>query len=222
MLCPNVCLVCGRALVDGENGICLHCLANLPRTDFHTEPFNSMHKQLAIPAKIERAAAWFHYIRTNPYARLIQHTKYDNRLDLAVHLARIYATELLDSGFFDGIDMIVPVPMWYIKKLNRGYNQAEKIAKGLSAVTGIPTINNILYARRPHKTQTHFKAMERMKNIIGVYKVKNTHLLTGKHILIVDDVFTTGATLRECAAQIHAHEPTATVSVLTLAATRLL
>lgn len=222
ILSPNLCLVCGESLVAGETGVCMHCLAELPRTDFHTESFNTMHQQLALPAKIDRAAAWFHYVRTNPYAKLIQHAKYNNRPDMAIHLARLYASEILETGFFDGIDVIVPVPMWCLKKFNRGYNQAEKIAHGLSEVTGLPIENNVLYARLPHTTQTHFTAMQRMKNIGGVYGVRNANRLAGKHILIVDDVFTTGATLRECAAQIHREAPTATVSVLTLAATRLL
>lgn len=222
ILAPNICLVCGRTLVAGETGLCLHCLAELPKTNFHTDSFNPMHQRISVPPEIHNAAAWFYYIRSNPYTRLIHHAKYEHRPDIARHLARLYAQELATTPFFDGIDFILPVPMRYFKKLNRGYNQAEIIASGISEITGIPVDNSVLYARRGHKTQTRFGAVKRMENIRGVYGARNLHIIQNRHVLIVDDVFTTGATLHECASAITAIEPSATISVLTLASTRLI
>lgn len=222
VLAPDICLVCGRSLVAGETGLCTHCLAELPKTDFHTLAFNPMHQRLALPAKIDKAAAWFYYIRSNPYTRLIHHAKYEHRPDIALHLARLYAHELLPSDFFNGIDLILPVPMRFLKKINRGYNQAELIAKGISEITGVPVDTSILFARRSHKTQTRLGAVKRMENIKGVYEARNPEKIRNKHLLIVDDVFTTGATLHECASAIAQIEPSATISVLTLASTRLI
>lgn len=222
VLAPNICLVCGRTLVTAEKGLCTHCLAGLPKTDFHTDSFNPMHQRLALPSHIERAAAWFYYIRSNPYTRLIHYAKYEHRPDIARHLARLFAQELTPSGFFNGIDLILPVPMQYFKKIRRGYNQAEQIAKGISEETGIPVDNSVLFARRSHKTQTRLSAFKRMENIRGVYGARNQQTVRNCHVLIVDDVFTTGATLHECASALTETDPSVTISVLTLASTRLI
>lgn len=220
MVFPNVCEVCARSLVHGERTICLHCLTEMPRTSLHTRPFTDIHRRLAGKAPIERGAAWFYYYRDNPYARMIQRAKYNSRPKLARRLGAMFAAELLPDGFFDGIDMVVPVPMHRFKQMRRGYNQAREVARGIAESTGIE-LCEALTATRGHSTQTRRNAFDRWLNTRGIYAVDHNAPLTGKHLLLVDDVLTTGATLTACAEAIHQAEPTATISVLTIGMTHL-
>lgn len=215
LLFPNVCEVCGRTLVHGERLLCLHCIADMPRTGIHGDGFTDIHKRLAGRTPIHRAAAYFHYYRDNPYARMIQAAKYNSRPRLARELARMFASEIAGSGFFDGIDMILPVPLHSFKELRRGYNQSREIARGLRDITGI-AIGDNLEARRGHSTQTRRNAYERWINTEDIYCVAAPHELDGKHLLLVDDVITTGATMLRCAEAIHAAAPGAVISVAAL------
>jgi len=221
MVYPPVCEVCGCRLVKGEKTVCLECLASMPRVDAHIDPENELARRLAAAGKIFRVAAMFRYVRDNDYARLIQKSKYNGRPDIDHALAVAFASELHRTGFFDGMDLILPVPMHHMKKLRRGYNQAEEIAAGVSSVTGIRVADNLV-AKRAHDTQTRKNAAQRMKNTAGIYDVVYAEELDGRHILIVDDVITTGATVLACAEAIRKKAPAARVSVLALAATHFL
>lgn len=221
MLFPPVCEVCGCRLMKGEKVLCLDCLTKLPRVNVHLNPEHELAKRLAASSKVYRLASMFSYVRDTDYARVIQRSKYNNRPDIDHDLAVEFASELLNSGFFSGIDLILPVPMHPWKKIRRGYNQADEIAAGVSAVTGIPIADNLI-ARRRHGTQTRRNAMQRMQNAQGIYDVVYPQELAGKHVLIVDDVITTGATVMACSDAIRCTSPTTTVSVLTLAATHFL
>lgn len=216
---PAVCECCGRSLVEGERLLCLHCLYDMPRTGYHHDSFSELHKRLAAPGvPVERAAAMFHYIKESRYARLIQHAKYNDRPSIDRELARIFARELAAEGFFEGIDMILPIPLHWRKRWRRGFNQSEEIAAGISEVTGIGCGDNL--KALPHSTQTRKNAMERAANMEGKIVVVHGEELAGKHVLVVDDVITTGATLLAAAKAILADANGVKVSVLTLAASK--
>lgn len=217
---PALCEVCDSTLVHGEEAVCLDCLMNLPRCNIHNDPFNTMHQRLMGHAPIERAAAYFHYYRESKYTRLIHAAKYSGRPRIAELLANRFASEISGDRFFDGIDLIIPVPLHKTKIMKRGYNQSFHIALGLSRATGIGIGDNLI-ATRSHTTQTKHNSYTRWLNSQNIYEVQNQHTLTGKHILIVDDVLTTGATLLACCEAIHKAEPSAKISVLTLALTQL-
>lgn len=218
MICPEVCEVCGNALVKGERHICLFCLADMPRTVVADSARNPITMRFSRAGRIGRAVSMFVYDRSSPYAGLIVNAKYRGRPSIVAWLARKFAAELLATDFFDGIDVILPVPMFCVKKWIRGFNQAEEIAKGVSEATCIPVADN-LTALRPHSTQTHRDAAGRLANTEGIYGVKNPEELAGKHVLIVDDVITTGATLEACISSIEESVSEVTVSILTLAST---
>lgn len=216
---PAVCECCGRSLVDGEELLCLHCLHDMPRTNYHHEDFNELQKRLAAPGlPIERAAAMFHYIKESQYVRLIQRSKYNNRPIIVRHLARIFAQELKDDYFFDGIDLILPIPMHWHKRLKRGFNQSEEIALSVGDATGIKYSDNL--KALPHSTQTRKNAIERATNMEGTILVSNADELAGLHVLIIDDVITTGATILVAAKAIRKASPTTRISVLTLASSK--
>lgn len=216
---PRVCEVCGRSLVRYESELCRHCIDGLPRTQIHDDDFNLMHERLAGKVLIERAGAYFYYYRESPYAQLIHKAKYNSRPRIATMLGLEYTYEIRQSGFFNGIDLMIPVPLHWWKQIKRGYNQSEAIAFGISKGTGIPIGNNLV-ARRGHSSQTAKGAYGRWKNTEDVFEVINAEELIGKHVLVVDDVITTGATLLRCCEAIHKASPTTRVSVLTLAAAR--
>lgn len=217
---PRLCEVCDRPLVHGEDIMCLDCRYSMPTCDIHNDPFNSIHKRLLRHVPVERAAAYFHYSRNSRYANLILSAKYRNRPRIMQSLASEFAAKIAADGFFDGIDLVVPVPMHRMKRRKRGYNQTDHIADGVSKATGI-AVSRCLTATRPHSTQTNRGAYSRWLNSRDIYRLDDTAAIEKKHILLVDDVITTGATLAACCEAIHTASPDTKISILTLAATEL-
>ncbi|MBE6319219.1 MAG: ComF family protein [Bacteroidales bacterium] len=217
---PEVCEVCGRALTEGENIICLHCMMDLPKTLLHNDQFNSIHQRLAGSVPIEKAAGYFYYYRESDYAKMIHRAKYNNQPRILHWLAQQYVSEIKCDGFFDGIDLIQPVPMHWLKKMHRGYNQSEEIAIAISAATGIEKCDCLTCVHR-RSSQTRKQRFDRWLNVKDRYNVKNIESLNGKHILIVDDVITTGATILACCEAIHKLSPHTRLSVLSLGVTHL-
>lgn len=216
---PNVCEVCGESLRRGEETMCLHCLRALPRTLMHNDEFNLIHERLAGHVPIERAGGYFYYYRESKYAGLIHRAKYNSRPVIAERLGQRYAREIVGDGFFDGIDLLLPVPLHWWKLIKRGYNQSEAVAKGVARVTGIALGDNLVAIRR-HSTQTAKGAYSRWLNTEGIFAVEDADDLKDRHVLIIDDVITTGATILRCCEAIHAASPTTRISVLTLAVAR--
>ena len=218
---PRVCPVCGKALDGDEQWLCRQCLAALPRTRFEDTDFNAMEQLFAGKVPIERATAYFFYEKGSPYASILHDIKYRSTPRMGEWLTARAVSDMQTSHFFEGIDIVTAVPLHRSKLAKRGYNQSEYLARGIADALGIPYVET-LKAVRPHSTQTHKGALERWQNIQGNYALnnKNTDLLPGKHILLVDDVVTTGSTLTVCASLLK-QIPGVTVSLFTLAAARL-
>lgn len=219
VLFPRVCTVCHKALVQGEDVMCLGCLAELPLTNQHLRQPNDIHERLVtLHTPVKRCASMFYYHKENPYSRLILAAKYHNRPSVGRKLAEMFSADLCSKGFFDGIDLIIPVPIHFTKLLTRGYNQTLYIAKGISKVSGIAVGEN-LRANRPHTSQTHKGSEARRANSTGIFSVLRPSELDGLHILLVDDVITTGSTMVSALNTLHAVNPTICLSVLSLALT---
>ena len=217
---PRVCPVCGEALDGDERWLCRKCLANLPRTRYEEVDFNAMEQLFAGKVPIERATAYFFYEKGSPYASILHDVKYHGTPVMGQWLTARAVTDMAASHFFDGIDVVTAVPLHRSKLAQRGYNQSEYLARGIAQALNIP-YTEILKAIRPHTTQTHKGALERWQNIQGNYALKNdADRLVGKHILLVDDVITTGSTLTVCANEL-LKIPEAKVSLFTLSAARL-
>ena len=219
---PRNCSVCGKPLDLDEKFLCRHCLMNMPRTHYEEIPFNAFDQLMAGKVPVERCASYFFYHKNDPYASILHDTKYRNMPTLGRWLAERATREMLPSYFFDGIDAIVPVPLHYTKLASRGYNQSQYLAEGISRVIEAPVIK-ALKAVQEHSTQTHKDAAERMMNTQGMYAANKRHCkgLDGKHLLIVDDVVTTGSTLLACATALKTAIPNAKLSLFTLAAAQL-
>ncbi len=217
---PNVCAVCGRTLVIGEKYVCLDCMLNLPRTNFHKSSSNSLTERLfSLQIPITKATSMFYYRRGTPYVSIIHDTKYRNRPKVGKYFATIHAEELMTEKFFDDIDLLVPVPLHILKRLRRGYNQAEEIANAVSSVCALPVATPL--KAKYHRTQTRKDSHARLQNSIGKFLVCDSGILENKHILLIDDVITTGSTILACAQAIKNASPSTTISVYSLAATQL-
>jgi len=218
---PRVCTVCHTPLVEGEDLMCLGCLMELPRVEFDDYRDNELADRLAsLRAPIEKAASLYYHMSGAPHVSLIHDAKYNRRPIVGRKLARMHAGQLATAGFFDDIDVLMPVPLHFTKLWMRGYNQSNEIARGLSDVTGLPIGDN-LTASRPHSTQTRKNASQRSTNSIGTFRVTNPEQLDSLHILVVDDVITTGSNKLSALETIHTSAPTVRLSVYSLALSKL-
>ena len=216
---PRCCVLCGERLQEGVEHLCFKCLSELPRTNFHLRRDNLMEKDLWGKLPLERAGAYLFYSKGGDARKLVYELKYYGNNRLGHFLGRCMATELLPSGFFQGIDFIVPVPLHEKKKRRRGYNQSEALAQGLSEVTGIPVSDNLIVRSRYTDTQTRKSSYDRWMNVKDVFECTSDKGLENRHILMVDDVMTTGATIVACADAL-SHVSDLRISVLTLALAR--
>ena len=191
---PRYCVSCGERLSLQEKYLCLTCLATLPRTNSHLFRETILEQVFWGRIPVVRAVSFFFHGSDNT-KQIIWAMKYNSQPQLGQYIAQIYASEIKDSGFFDDIDVIIPVPLSWLKHIRRGYNQSHYIAKGISHETGIPVIINAVRKTRNTSSQTNFDRMKRLENVDDAFTLVHPELLRGKHILLVDDVLTTGATL---------------------------
>jgi len=197
---PRYCAVCGERLGDGENALCLKCNLDLPRTQLHLLPDNRVEKLFFGKIPIERGTGFYYYQSGNDFEKIVRKIKYHGRKDLAIAMGQMMAMELISSGFFDGVDMLVPIPLHVSRLRERGYNQSECLAEGVSMVTGIEVRTDVVLRVKSTETQTRKSAQQRYENMQGVF-IRNvpTQVLQGKHVMLIDDVLTTSATLTSCA-----------------------
>ncbi|WP_321334363.1 ComF family protein [uncultured Bacteroides sp.] len=216
LLFPRCCVVCDRPLSDGEESLCIMCNMNMPRTGYHLIPDNPTERLFWGRIPLERATSFFFYSKGSDFRHILYSLKYKGNKELGEVMGRFMARELLDSGFFEGMDVIIPVPLHPSKKAKRGYNQSEWIARGIASVTTLP-IDIVSVVRKVNTdTQTRKSAFERWENVNGIFELQGANHFEGKHILIIDDVLTTGATTVACAASFNGI-PAVRISVLTLA-----
>jgi ComF family protein len=199
-----------------ESLICTECYVQIPRANFHLKPDNPVAQLFWGRCQIEKAAAFSFYTRDSRIRRLIQQLKYKGIKEVGPELGRIYALTLKPSGFLNGMDIIIPVPLHPSKKRKRGFNQSDLISEGISWVSGIPVVTGALVRKTISSTQTRKSRYERWTNVEDIFRVTDKDILAGKHILLVDDVITTGSTLEACANEILRIEDTK-VSVLAMA-----
>lgn len=216
LIFPRHCCVCGEVLSRQEQDMCLDCLYKLPKIEkIH---LSELEKVFWGRFDVERVTAYFYYQKESPYNRLLHKMKYGNHPEVGMRLALMAAEQLSKEGFFDGIDAIVPLPLSKKKRRQRGYNQCDYIAEGLSQTTGIPVLKDCVVRNKSNETQTHKTRDERWRNVEGIFSLANPELIEGKHILLIDDILTTGATLTNCAIAIKSG-CNCRISVFTLAYT---
>ena len=216
-LLPPVCHICGDTLLEDEHFLCGRCEAGLTRTFYHLSPDNATAMKLAGLFPFTRATSHFFYTHHSKIATLIHDFKYRNYPSLATHLGSIMGSELMMAGYLSDIDLIMPLPIHWTKRLRRGYNQTEYLARGISKSTGIP-VSLDLKCNKAHKSQTKYSSEARKALTDNIFTLRNPGRYHGKHLLIIDDVCTTGATITAAAQAILRDAPGATISIATLSA----
>jgi ComF family protein len=213
---PNICASCNRSLNAGEICICTWCRLHLPKTDYHKEKDNPVVKQFWGKTQLEAAAAAYHFGKGEKVQQLIHNLKYKGRKDIGVFLGTLYGESLKNVEPFSIAEIIIPVPL-HIKKLRkRGYNQSECFAEGLSKAMNIPFESKAVERVIDTDSQTRKHRYQRFENVNRVFEVKQPKAIQGKHVLLVDDVITTGSTLSACAESL-LQVPGTKVSIATIA-----
>ena len=195
---PQLCAGCNTSLVKGEEVLCLHCLADLPRTNYHLFPENPVFQLFIGRANITLASSFCRFDKGGRLQHLLHQLKYKGNCEVGIKMGILFGYDLLQSPPYQNIDAIIPVPLHPKKEKKRGYNQSAEICKGLADSMNRPVISGNLVKEVHTSSQTRKGRFERWENVSGIFIVKNESLLAGKHLLLVDDVVTTGATLEAC------------------------
>lgn len=202
LLFPNLCLSCNRGLVQGENYLCLHCQLHLPETQYHLTRENGVEKTLWGRIPFERAFAFLYFNKAGVTQKLLHELKYNGKEELAIFLGNLYGQRLKDSPDCQTLNGVTCIPLHPSKRRKRGYNQSEAFAKGLCESLGIENYSHCIARKSYTSTQTKKSRLERWNNVSGIFEIKEPEKLNNKHILLVDDVITTGATIESCAAEL--------------------
>lgn len=199
---PVHCLVCGKKLSSPAQVLCLRCEFNLPRTGYMNRIDNPISQSFWGRVPVEMGTSLFRFEKGSAYQVLLHELKYRGNQKAGYYMGRLLGNELVHSTY-SGCDVMVPVPLHPRRFKERGFNQSEIIASGISASTGIPVVSNLLTRTVHNKSQTSLGRYARYENIHGNFQVSsNAPDVNGKKILLVDDVITTGSTLEACSIEL--------------------
>lgn len=217
---PPVCPVCGGPLIRGEHAVCTLCRATAPLTGFWAEADNPVLRKFWGRVPVVRASGFLFYVHGSGWRRAIHAFKYRGAWRLARALGEWYGASLCGSGLYSDVDVVVPLPLHPFKRMSRGYNQAEYIAEGVAARLGVGVDRRSVRRSRNTASQALKPRRERADNVENAFAVRCPERLAGKHVLLVDDVMTTGSTLIACIEAVVRAVPDCRVSVAALAVSR--
>jgi len=218
LIYPKICYACGEAISGKINNVCVSCRANLAFLDVKDFTNNPIQQLFWGRVTFEKATAFVKFEKNGTLQKLLHSLKYRGVKDVGVTLGELAALEIEGSGFFNGIDVLIPVPIHAKKQKKRGYNKSHYIAEGVGNITTLPINLTSIKKELNTASQTRKKRFERFENVSNTFTLLNTGDLTGKHILLIDDVVTTGSTLEACANILKEIEGVK-LSLLTISAT---
>ena len=215
---PSICFGCENEIIDGDEMLCISCLQSLPYTLFETIDNNPFSILFWGRCKIVKAFSTFYFIEETPLQKIIHQIKYKNQENLGIYMGQLmgYKIEAIKKNI--AVDLCIPMPLHPKKESERGYNQSALLTKGIEQATGIPTLLNTLIRKTHTSSQTKKNRIERWMNVEDIFDVTAPDAIKGKHVLLVDDVITTGASIEACVNVLLANRA-AGVSVASLAYT---
>lgn len=214
---PRSCEACNEALLGGENLICSNCLIDLPRTNSHVQSIERLSNRFWGKIPVSNNITFLKYSKKGKVQKLLHELKYRKKPEIGIYLGKIYGLDLQQVDFDKNIDFLVGVPLHKAKLLQRGYNQADSIAEGLSEALKIPFDTTIVKRIEYTETQTKKSRYERFLNVENIFEIKDIEKIKDKRIGIVDDVLTTGSTIESLGATL-LNAGAKEISVITIAA----
>lgn len=202
LLFPHNCLGCSTDILNADDLLCAKCFSDLPETNFAASANNPIERIFFGRLNIEQATASYYFTKDSLLQHLLKQLKYKSNQEIGLYLGKLLGHHLKTSGRFNSVDVLVPLPLNKKKQYKRGYNQAEIICKGIITEFNRPIINHVSVRSVFTESQTTENRISRWQNMEGVFDVTNESEIEGKHILLVDDVITTGATLESCGSKI--------------------
>lgn len=215
---PDTCVCCDQYLLDQEKIICIECRLDLPFIETGNSTYNPLLETLKGKVIVEEGTSFLYYHPVGKVKKLIHQLKYKNNQKVGVFLGEWLGLKLLETKAYNNIDYIIPVPLHKDKLRLRGYNQLTKFGETLSSILNIEYLEGILIRNTMAKTQTLKKRLDRFKSLVNNFSIINADLLKNKHVLLIDDVVTTGATLEACCNELLKVEGMK-ISIVTIALT---
>jgi len=201
LLFPHICAGCGTDLLDKESMLCIRCIAGLPETNFSVHAGNPIEKMLWGRIPLAGATATYYFSKESLIQHLVHQFKYKGNKDLGLQLGRLLGKYLVQSDRFNA-EALVPLPLFEVKEKRRGYNQATVLCDGIAEIMKIPVLKNAVSRPQHTDTQTKKGRLERWQNMEGKFVLQDEKAIADKHLLLVDDVITTGATLEACGTEL--------------------
>lgn len=198
LIFPPLCLACNQVLVKGEDAVCTSCRMVMPKTCLHEYKGEALERKFYGKLPIKYALAYLKFQKKGRVQRLIHQLKYKDRPEVGEMLGRWYGTELAEAGYIQAFDLIIPVPLHPKKLKKRGYNQSEGFAAILAEKLQSECRTDLLIRTQNNSTQTRLARYDRWDNVANLFEVTKAEVVQGKHVLLVDDVITTGSTLEAC------------------------
>lgn len=198
LIYPHNCEGCGTDILNENSFLCTKCLYQLPQTGFIAHANNPVEKKLYGRIKVEQAGAGFYFTKDGLLQHLVSHLKYKNNKEMGLYLGRLLGNQLLATHRFDEVEALIPLPLNEKKLSKRGYNQAEIICEGIASVWNMPIITDAVTRLIDTATQTNKSLIDRWDNIEGAFAISDANKIEGKHVAIIDDILTTGASIESC------------------------
>jgi len=195
---PNSCRLCGKTLHQQEEILCTTCFYKLAHTNFQNEVENPVMDIFSGRLPLFSATAFLFFSKGGGTQQLIHKLKYKGNKEIGIHLGKLFGNQLNNSALFNKSTVLIPVPLHPRKEHKRGYNQSLMICEGIASRMNARVVPDVLYRKIHSSSQTKKSRYERWENVKDIFEINKGYRLEGKHVLLVDDVITTGATLEAC------------------------